>query len=73
MFVLKLIARNALRHKLRTALTIVGLLVAVTAYGLLQTVIDAWYAGARAASNEICPGPISARANEMPITQRLYS
>ena len=51
MFVLKLIARNALRHKLRTTLTIVGLWVAVTAYGLLQTVIDAWYAGAQAASN----------------------
>ena len=51
LFVLKLIARNALRHKLRTVLTIIGLLVAVTAYGLLQTVVDAWYAGARAASN----------------------
>ena len=51
MFVLKLIARNALRHKLRTALTVIGLLVAVTAYGLLQTVVDAWYAGAAAASN----------------------
>ncbi len=51
MFVLKLIARNALRHRLRTALTIVGLLVAVTAYGLLQTVIDAWHAGAAAASS----------------------
>lgn len=48
---LKLILRNALRHKLRTALTIVGLLVAVLAYGLLQTVVDAWYAGAQAASN----------------------
>ena len=51
MFVLKLIARNAFRRKLRTALTIVGLLVAVLAYGLLQTVIDAWYAGAQAASS----------------------
>ena len=51
MFILKLIARNALRRKLRTVLTIVGLLVAVTAYGLLQTVVDAWYAGARAASS----------------------
>ena len=51
MFVLKLIARNALRHKLRTGLTVIGLLVAVTAYGLLQTVVDAWYAGAQAASS----------------------
>ncbi|RPI45116.1 MAG: FtsX-like permease family protein [Betaproteobacteria bacterium] len=51
MFVLRLIARNALRHRLRTTLTVVGLLVAIIAYGLLQTVIDAWYAGAQAASS----------------------
>lgn len=51
MFVLKLILRNALRHKLRTALTVVGLVVAVLAFGLLRTVVDAWYAGAAAASN----------------------
>ena len=48
---LKLILRNALRHRLRTGLTVTGLLVAVLAYGLLQTVVDAWYAGAAAASN----------------------
>jgi len=51
MHALKLAFRNALRHKLRTALTVIGLVVAVLAFGLLQTVIDAWYAGARAASN----------------------
>ena len=48
---LKLIARNALRHKLRTVLTVVGLVVATLAFGLLQTVVKAWYAGADAASN----------------------
>ena len=47
----KLAVRNALRHKLRTTLTVIGLMVAVLAYGLLQSVVDAWYAGARAASN----------------------
>ena len=47
---LKLMVKNAFRHKLRTALTVLGLLVAVLAYGLLQTVVDAWYAGADAAS-----------------------
>lgn len=47
---LRLIARNALRHKVRTALTLVGLLVAILAFGLLATVVDAWYAGAEAAS-----------------------
>ena len=48
---IKLIVRNALRHRLRTGLTVTGLLVAVLAFGLLQTVVDAWYAGAAAASN----------------------
>jgi putative ABC transport system permease protein len=48
---LKLIVRNALRHRLRTGLTVTGLLVAVLAYGLLQTVVDAWYAGAAASSS----------------------
>jgi putative ABC transport system permease protein len=47
----KLIVRNALRHKLRSGLTILGLVVAILAFGLLQTVIKAWYAGADAASN----------------------
>jgi putative ABC transport system permease protein len=50
MYLLKLIFRNAFRHKLRTSLTMLGLLVAVLAFGLLQTVVDAWYAGANAAS-----------------------
>ena len=39
-----------MRHGLRTALTVTGLAVAVLAFGLLQTVVDAWYAGAAAAS-----------------------
>lgn len=51
MYTLKLIAKNALRHKLRTTLTIIGLVVATLAFGLLQTVVNAWYAGAAAASN----------------------
>ncbi|MEI7612895.1 MAG: FtsX-like permease family protein [Betaproteobacteria bacterium] len=46
-----LIFRNAFRHKLRTLLTIVGLTVAVLAFGLLSTVVEAWYAGAEGASN----------------------
>jgi putative ABC transport system permease protein len=51
MFFLRLALKNALRHKLRTTLTIVGIVVAVTAFGLLRTVIDAWYAGANASSS----------------------
>jgi putative ABC transport system permease protein len=50
MHLLKLILRNTLRHKLRTLLTVLGLLVAILSFGLLQTVVDAWYSGANAAS-----------------------
>jgi len=50
-FLLNLIFRNAFRHRLRTLLTVTGLMIAVLAFGLLQTVVDAWYAGAAAASN----------------------
>jgi putative ABC transport system permease protein len=51
MFVPLMVLRNALRHKLRTLLTIVGIVVAITAFGLLRTIIDAWYAGANASSS----------------------
>ena len=51
MFVPLLVVRNALRHKLRTALTVVGIVVAIGAFGLLRTVVDAWYAGANASSS----------------------
>ena len=50
MYFFKLIFKNVFRAKLRTALTITGLIVAVVAFGLLQTVVDAWYAGANASS-----------------------
>lgn len=52
MFFLSLILRNTLRHRLRTALTVLGMVVAVVAFGLLSTVVDAWYAGANAASDK---------------------
>ncbi|CBE67164.1 MAG: ABC transporter permease [Candidatus Methylomirabilis oxygeniifera] len=47
---LKLVLRNALRHRLRTLLTLLGLVVAILSFGLLQTVVDAWYAGAAGAA-----------------------
>jgi len=50
LFLLRLVLRNAFRHRLRTVLTLAGLAVAVLAYGMLQTVVGAWYAGAAAAS-----------------------
>ena len=45
-----LVARNSWRHKLRTGLTVLGMVVSILAFGLLQTVVAAWYAGADAAS-----------------------
>ena len=50
MYFLKLILRNTLRHKLRTGLTVIGLVVAFLSFGLLQTIVDAWYHGADAAA-----------------------
>src|SRR4030043_381957 len=47
---IKLIFKNSFRHKLRTSLTIVGVAIAILAFGLLRTVISAWYAGAEASS-----------------------
>ncbi|TAG03608.1 MAG: FtsX-like permease family protein [Betaproteobacteria bacterium] len=46
----KLILKNIFRARLRSALTLLGLVVAVVAFGLLRTVVDAWYAGSDAAS-----------------------
>lgn len=51
MFLLKLLLKNAFRHKLRTLLTMVGLVVAICAFGLLRTIVDAWYAGVDASSS----------------------
>ena len=50
MHFLKLILRNTLRHKLRTGLTVLGIIVAIVAFGLLRTVVDAWYSGAEGSS-----------------------
>jgi putative ABC transport system permease protein len=50
MYILKLLLRNAFRHKLRTLLTILSITIAILAFGLLRTFISAWYAGAEASS-----------------------
>jgi putative ABC transport system permease protein len=48
MKVLKLIIKNVFRHKLRTTLTIIGLAVAVMAFGLIQTAASSWNSGVAA-------------------------
>ena len=50
MLQLKILFRNAFHNKLRSGLTILGITVAILAFGLLRTVIGAWYAGVEAAS-----------------------
>jgi len=71
MFVLRLVLKNALRHKLRTTLTILGMAIAITAFGFLRTVVTAWSAGVEATADNrmivrhsvsfIFPLPISYR------------
>ncbi len=50
-YLLRLIFRNLFRHPLRSLLTAVGIVVAITAFGLLRTTVDAWYAGVEASSS----------------------
>ncbi len=50
MELVRLLLRNALRHKLRSLLTILGIGVAVMAFALLRTVVTAWYAGVEASA-----------------------
>lgn len=50
MFLLKLLFKNAFRHKLRSWLTILSVTIAILAFGLLQTVVDGFFAGVKRAS-----------------------
>ena len=48
---LRLLLKNAFRHRLRALLTMLGLVVAICSFGLLRTIVDAWYAGVKASSS----------------------
>jgi putative ABC transport system permease protein len=48
MLVLKILLKNIFRHKLRSFLTILGIAVAVLAFGLLRILLSAWYEGVKA-------------------------
>ncbi|MBI4595479.1 MAG: ABC transporter permease [Candidatus Tectomicrobia bacterium] len=50
MLLLKLLLKNAFRHKLRALLTILGVTIVILAFGLLRTILSAWYAGVEASS-----------------------
>jgi putative ABC transport system permease protein len=45
MYTLKIIFRNVLRHRLRTGLTVLGITIAILAFGLLRTVVGLWHIG----------------------------
>ncbi|CAL1240778.1 ABC transporter permease [Candidatus Methylocalor cossyra] len=50
-FLVQLVVRNIARQKLRNLLTGLGIVIAVVAFGLLRTVVDAWYAGVESSSS----------------------
>jgi putative ABC transport system permease protein len=50
LYVVKLAARNMMRHRLRSSLTVAGIAVAMISFGLLRTVVDSWVAGAETGS-----------------------
>ena len=50
MKIFKLIFRNIFRHKLRAALTVLGIAIAVMAFGLIRTMVGAWYQGSEASA-----------------------
>lgn len=50
MFIVRLILKNAMRHKLRTLLTIAGISIAVMSFGFMRTVVTAWSAGVEASA-----------------------
>jgi putative ABC transport system permease protein len=50
MFVLRLILKNAGRHKLRSALTVLGIAIAVMSFVFLRTIVTAWSYGVEASA-----------------------
>ncbi|MFH1112580.1 MAG: FtsX-like permease family protein [Pseudomonadota bacterium] len=50
MDLLKLILRNVFRHRLRSVLTISGVVIAMLAFGILRTLVGAWYVGVEESS-----------------------
>jgi putative ABC transport system permease protein len=50
MFVIRLVLKNSLRHKLRTLLTVLGIAIAVLAFGVLRTIVTAWSSGVEASA-----------------------
>ncbi len=64
-----LVLRNAFRARLRSGLTVLGLAIALLAFGLLRTVVDAWHAGVEmAGANRL----VTRNAISLTFTMPLY-
>ncbi len=50
MLIVRLLFKNAFRHKFRSGLTVLSITIAILAFIMLRTVIGAWYAGVDASS-----------------------
>ena len=50
MKLVKIVLKNLFRHRLRTALTMLGIATAVMAFGLIRTIVGAWSAGVEASA-----------------------
>ncbi len=50
-YLLRLVLKNMWRHQLRSALTVLGITVAIISFGLLRTIVDSWYASAESSSS----------------------
>jgi putative ABC transport system permease protein len=71
MRILRLVLLNAFRHRLRTMLTVAGIAVAILAFGLLRTVVSAWYAGvAQAAPDRLISRSRISITFTLPVSQR---
>lgn len=67
----RLVFKNLGRHKLRLSLTIVGIAIAVMAFGLMRTVVTAWYSGVEtAATNRLITNNKVSFIFPLPLTYR---
>lgn len=71
MTLIKLIYKNTGRHKLRSILTVLGIAIAVMAFGLIRTVITMWYSGVEASSpNRLITRNAISLINPLPVAYK---
>lgn len=71
MQLIKLIFKNMIRHKLRMILTVLGIAIAILAFGVIRTVITIWYSGIEAsAPNRLITRNAISLIFPMPISYR---